>query len=74
MASPEKFFDESDRGALRALFSADLNEWIELPGPAAWWPDEPDWYQRHGFEPRLDQTENYRTALKSLNAETTPRN
>jgi ketosteroid isomerase-like protein len=70
--SPEKFFPAFDRGTLRSLWGADEDAWIELPGPAEWWPDDPSWYATHGFEPRLDQFENYRKALRALDAETPP--
>jgi hypothetical protein len=67
--TPEKFFSQIDRGLLRSLWGADKEEWVELPGPAEWWPDEPTWYSANGFEPSPDQQVNYRKALFALDSE-----
>ena len=66
MARPQQFFSDQERGLLRSLWAADKKEWIELPGPAEWWPDEPKWYSTNGFEVRVDQCENYRKGLAAV--------
>ncbi|OAP54051.1 hypothetical protein AYL99_11585 [Fonsecaea erecta] len=66
---PGRFFNEYDRGLLRCLWGADEEEWIELPGPADFWPDDPTWYSANGFEPRIDQSANYKRALAALDSD-----
>jgi hypothetical protein len=49
------------------------DEWQELPGPAEWWPEDPENYLiKHGFIPRPDQTDNYREAGLALLKEKPP--
>ena len=67
--SPAKFFTEIDRGLLRSIWGADDSEWIELPGPACWWPDDPSWYSANGFEVRVELAPDYRKGLDALNDE-----
>lgn len=62
-ASPDKVFSAVEKGLLRSAWGADDNEWVDLPGPAEWWPDSPDWYARHGFEVRADLRIEYKKAM-----------
>ena len=55
------------------LFGDDqLGNWIELPGPAEWWPDTSDgiaskhYFRVAGFAPRGDCSVEYRQALDAL--------
>ncbi|OAG33766.1 hypothetical protein AYO21_12168 [Fonsecaea monophora] len=66
---PKRFFSAAERGLLRCIWGADDNEWVDLPGPAYFWPDKPEWYAKNGFEPRVDQKDNYKKALAALNGE-----
>lgn len=66
-----EFFSEESRGLLRCVWAFKEEEWIELPGPAEIWPDDPAYYIRHGFEVRPERASLHLRALKLL-AETKP--
>jgi hypothetical protein len=66
---PKFVFHDVDRGLLRCLWGSEEEEWIELPGPADIWPNDPRWYAFNGFEPRPDQAFNYKKALDCLKDE-----
>jgi len=57
---------------LRCAWALEKNEWITLPGPAEWWPDNEGYYEKHMFDIRVDQKDNYLKALKVLRSERPP--
>ena len=59
-------FTQIERGLLRSLWGADEDDWVTLPGPADWWPDNADWYLANGFEVRTDLAANFKQGLVSL--------
>ena len=49
--SPAKFFTQGEKVVWKNLASwAIEDEWVELPGPAEWWPDTEDRLDATGFK------------------------
>ena len=48
------------------------DEWIELPGPAELWPDDKDYYVKHGFEVLSARKTRHRQALELLAMDAPP--
>src|SRR5205823_4500639 len=48
-------------------------EWIELPGPAEIWPDDPIYYIQHGFEIRPERANRHMQALELLGKTKAPK-
>ena len=65
---PHKFFTPQVKGLLRCVWATQDDDWVDLPGPAEWWPDDSSYYRKHGLEIRADQKENHRKALEMLGA------
>lgn len=87
--TPERFFSRSDKALLRFAFAnlaATDEEWIELPGPAAWWPDVTgrrkdtaddkkalDWYLKNGFDILDDDVQGYLDAAEAIRQKEPPK-
>lgn len=54
-----------------ALQAEENDGWMDLPGPAHWWPDEPGYYRKHGFEP-IGPAEDHLEAIKTLGLKKAP--
>jgi hypothetical protein len=59
-------FSKESRGLLRCAWAIHDDEWIDLPGPAELWPDDPSYYVKHGFEVRPGRKDRHRQALELL--------
>lgn len=55
---PHTFFTHDERSFITSLLTSgvilDANGWYELPGPAAWWPDNYD-FEKWGLAPESDK-------------------
>lgn len=73
-APPEVYFDDMDRAVCRTLIHADNSNWVTLPGPVGWWPDDYD-FNGHGFEGSDNETTiaARKTALVLLAMDSKPR-
>lgn len=88
--TPERFFKRSDKALLRfavANLTATSQKWIDLPGPAQWWPDitgkeedtvsdreASDWYLKNGFDILGDDIQGYLDAAKAIRQVHPPKN
>jgi hypothetical protein len=51
---------------LRCIWAIQDDEWIELPGPAEIWLDDPVYYFKYGFNIRPDRKDRHLQALELL--------
>jgi hypothetical protein len=72
-ADPKKFFTSGEKAIWRnlAAWCFKDNEWIDLPGPAEWWPESIDEIDATGFT-FSDQTTGHEEAMKLVLSKETP--
>ncbi|KAK5083425.1 hypothetical protein LTS08_003616 [Lithohypha guttulata] len=83
---PHLYFDEDDKQILRFDWGQSNSEWLELPGPAEWWPDvtgqaddaEADrdalaYYESNGFYVAQYPSRAYRTILRVIRERQPPK-